>query len=117
MVPLPGVRRSEDCGGWAVVVLTGEVDRALAPALREAVDALIVEDRARIVLDLEQVPFMDSSGLSALVYGARRAGALGGTLRLAAPRDQVRRLLELTGLSTAVEVFPGVRAACEAPCP
>ncbi|MFF3851108.1 STAS domain-containing protein [Streptomyces sp. NPDC002328] len=117
MVPLPGVRRSEDRGGWAVVILTGELDRASAPALREAVDALVVEGLARIVLDLEQVSFMDSSGLSVLVYAMRQAGEIGGTLRLAAPGRQVRRLLELTGLDTAVEVFPGVPAACQAPTP
>jgi anti-sigma B factor antagonist len=117
MVPVSGVRRAEDCGAWAVVVLSGEVDLALAPALREAVDALIAERRARIVLDLEQVSFMDSSGLGVLVYGMRRAGALGGMLRLAAPGEQVRRLLELTGLDTVVEIFAGAPAACDAPCP
>ncbi|WP_322723608.1 STAS domain-containing protein [Streptomyces spongiae] len=111
------MRRSEDCGVWAVVVLTGEVDLFLAPVLRDAVDTLIVEGRARIVLDLEQVYFMDSSALGVLVYGLRRTGATGGTLRLAAPGEQVRRLLELTGLDTAIEIFPYATAACEAPWP
>lgn len=97
------------------MVLTGEVDRALAPALREAVDLLIAEDRGLIVLDLDQVSFMDSAGLGVLVYGMRRAGALEGMLRLAAPGDQVRELLELTGLDAAVEAFGDVSAACAAP--
>ncbi|MET8783927.1 STAS domain-containing protein [Streptomyces sp. NPDC004589] len=115
MVPTPSVRRADDCGTWAVVVLRGEVDLALVPALREIVDALIAERRARMVLDLEGVSFMDSSALGVLVYAMRRADALGGALRLAAPCEQVRRMLELTGLDTVAKVFAGVPAACDRP--
>ncbi|MGW9032728.1 STAS domain-containing protein, partial [Streptomyces sp. NPDC055722] len=111
------VRRADDCGAWAVVILSGEVDLALVPAVREAVDALIAERRARIVLDMTQVSFMDSSALGVLVYAMRRADALGGTLRLAGPREQVRRMLELTGLDTVVGIFTAVPAACDRPYP
>ncbi|BAC71639.1 anti-sigma-B factor antagonist [Streptomyces avermitilis] len=112
LVPMSSVRRSEDRGKWAVVVLTGEVDCDLTPALREAVDSLTAEDHGLIVLDLGQVSFMDSAGLGVVVYGMRRAGALGGRLRLAGPGEQVRELLRLTGLDAAVEVFGDVPAAC-----
>ena len=115
MVPASSVRRSEDCGTWAVVVLTGEVDRGLASRLREVLDALTAEGRAQIVLDLERVSFMFSAGLGTLVYGMRRTGAHGGGLRLAGPGEQVRGLLEMTGLTGAVEVFGEVPAACRAP--
>ncbi|MFC8263304.1 STAS domain-containing protein [Streptomyces sp. NPDC057291] len=115
LVPVSSVRWSEVGGIWAVVVLTGEVDRALASRLREVMDALIAKDRAQIVLDLERVSFMDSAGLGTLVYGMRRAGAHGGGLRLAGPGEQVRGLLELTGLGGAIEVFGDVPAACRAP--
>ncbi|MGW2938733.1 STAS domain-containing protein [Streptomyces sp. NPDC001156] len=117
MVPVSSVRRADDRGAWAVVILSGEVDLALVPALREAVDALIAERRGRIVLDLEQVSFMDSTALGVLVYAMRRADALGGTLRLAAPREQVRRMLDVTGLDTVVGIFGGVPAACDHPRP
>ncbi|KUJ36825.1 STAS domain-containing protein [Streptomyces sp. NPDC093228] len=115
MTAVPSVRRADDCGAWAVVILTGEVDLALAPALREIVDALIADGRARIVLDLEDVSFMDSSALGVLVYAMRQAEALGGALRLAGPCEQVRRMLELTGLDTVVQVFARVAAACDHP--
>ncbi|MET8638905.1 STAS domain-containing protein [Streptomyces sp. NPDC004680] len=115
MTAVPSVRRADDCGAWAVLILTGEVDLALAPALREIVDALIADRRARMVLDLQRVSFMDSSALGVLVYAMRRADALGGALRLAGPCEKVRRMLELTGLDTVVGVFAGVPAACDRP--
>ncbi|GGN32605.1 anti-sigma factor antagonist [Streptomyces kronopolitis] len=115
LVPASSVRRTGDCGPWAVVVLAGEVDLCLVPELREVIDALTAEDRAWLVLDLEQVTFMDSSGLGVLVYGIRGAEALGGGLRLAGPGVQVRRLLELTGLDGVVEVYEDVAGACKAP--
>lgn len=115
LVPVSSVRRSEDRGIWAVVVLTGEVDRGLASRLREVMDALIAEDQAQIVLNLERVSFMDSAGIGTLVYGMQRTGAHGGRLRLAGPGEQVRGLLEMTGLAGAVEVFGDVPAACRAP--
>ncbi|MEV7369055.1 STAS domain-containing protein [Streptomyces sp. NPDC091299] len=115
MTAAPSVRRGDDCGAWAVVVLRGEVDLALAPALRGIIDTLIADRRARMVLDLEDVSFMDSSALGVLVYAMRRADALGGALRLAAPCEPVRRMLEVTGLDTVIQVFAGVRAACDHP--
>ncbi|MFE4599964.1 STAS domain-containing protein [Kitasatospora indigofera] len=115
LVPVSGVELGEDHEGWAVVVLTGEADLYLAPALRECVDALVAEDRARIVVDLEHVEFMDSSALGVIVYGLRRTRTLGGALRLAGPGTQVRRLLELTRLGEAVEVFADAASACREP--
>ncbi|MGW6735435.1 STAS domain-containing protein [Streptomyces sp. NPDC055013] len=116
LVPESGVCEVEDREGWTVVVLAGEVALPLAPALRGTVDVLISEGRSRIVLDLGQVTFMDSTGLGVVVYGLRRAEADGGRLRLAGPGDQVRRLLDLTGLDAAIEVFADAAAACQEPC-
>ncbi|MEU7428266.1 STAS domain-containing protein [Streptomyces sp. NPDC040750] len=115
LAPVSGVRRGEDREGWAVLVLAGEVDLALSPALREGVNVLIGEGRARIVVDLEHVTFMDSTGLGVLVYAFRRTSALAGRLRLAHPGEQVCRLLELTGLDSALEVFADTAAACHEP--
>ncbi|MER8160435.1 STAS domain-containing protein [Streptomyces sp. NPDC094472] len=116
LVPASSVRRVADCEGWAVLVLAGEVDLALAPALREGVDAVAGEGQSWIVLDLEQVTFMDSAGLGVVVYGMRRAEAHGGRLRLAGPGAQVRRLLQLTGADAVIGVFADVVEACDEPC-
>ncbi|GAA3726309.1 STAS domain-containing protein [Streptomyces tremellae] len=110
-IPASGVERSRDVGGWALLVLWGEADAAVVPALRAAVDALVAQHRAHMVWDLQDVTFMDSAGLGCLVYAMRLAEARQGVVRLAGAVPQVLRLLDLTGLGTVVEVFPDVRSA------
>ncbi|GAA1945167.1 STAS domain-containing protein [Amycolatopsis minnesotensis] len=111
LVPTSAVPLPDHSGRWAVLAPSGEVDLALAPVLREAIDALVAEDRVWIVLDMTLVSFLDSAGLGVVVYGMRRVERRRGSLRLAGAGAQVRRLLELTGLDGAFEAFPDVEAA------
>ena len=86
----------EDDGTRAVVRVTGEIDIATSPLLEDAVAQLTAPD---VVLDLEGVTFMGSSGLASLLRAARRADGLGGSLRLRVSK-QVRDLLEMTRLTS-----------------
>lgn len=110
-VPVSGVARSPDTGGWAVLTLFGEIDLASGPAVREAVGELIAAGRVRLVWDLREVTFMDSAGLGILVHAVRSAEARQGCVRLAGVGVQVWRLMELTGLSAVVDIFPDVASA------
>jgi len=81
--------------GWKI---TGDIDAGTVPALTEAFAGEHAEMKdSGVVVDVEGVTFIDSSGLRVLLDLRSRAGPAGVTLR-AAPRS-VRRLLELTGLS------------------
>ncbi|MFB7651465.1 MULTISPECIES: STAS domain-containing protein [unclassified Streptomyces] len=113
MVPVSGVERVSDAGAWAVLALFGEIDVYLVARVREAVDELVSEGRVHLVWDLEGVSFMDSTGLGVLVYTMRSVEAREGSVRLAGPDGQVRRLLELTGLDAVVECHPDVASATE----
>lgn len=81
-----------------VLRLAGELDLAGAPALSDHVDHLLDGGRHRILVDLSELEFCDSTGLGALVRGHNRCAADGGWLRLTAPSPQMTRLLALTGL-------------------
>ncbi|MFD0305274.1 STAS domain-containing protein [Streptomyces sp. NPDC127119] len=105
------MERSRDCGTWAVLTLSGEMDLATVPLLREAVDELVVAGRAHLVWNLQAVSFMDSSGLGVLVYAMRSTEAVKGCVRLAGAGQQIRQLLELTGLDTVIEQYPDVPSA------
>ncbi|MEU7474224.1 STAS domain-containing protein [Streptomyces sp. NPDC044984] len=96
--------------GIRVLTLAGEIDHHTGDQLRQALDA---SDTAhpRIVVDLHDVTFMDSSGINILIAAHQTVTAAGGRLRLAAPTDSVQRVLQLTGVDTLVDCYPTLRRA------
>jgi anti-sigma B factor antagonist len=104
-------------GGVTIAELTGEVDIASVPALREQLLRLLRPGSSRLVIDLSNVSLCDASGLAALVGAGRRARLLGGFLRLAAVSPQVGRVLHLAGLLRSFAIFPTVQAAATGPWP
>jgi anti-sigma B factor antagonist len=110
--PAFSVRRSD---GFAIITISGEIDIARAPALREQLIGLLRPGASRLVVDLSGVTFCDASGLAVLVGVARRVALLGGVLRLAAPTPPVSAILRLTGLDSRFEIFAAVPEAIGAP--
>ncbi len=105
--------RSQD--GYTVVTISGELDIASAPVLRERLLDLLRPGASRIVIELSGVTFCDASGLAVLVGASRRASLLGGVLRLAAPAPLVAAVLRLTGLDSRFEIFASAPEAIGAP--
>ena len=92
------VLESEDRGDWTVLSIKGEVDLYTAPRLKERLADLTGSGRNRLAIDLEQVEFMDSTGLGVLIGALKRCKEAGGTLALVAPREPVVKVLAITGL-------------------
>ena len=84
--------------GETVLSAAGELDVNTAPELREQL-AQLVNDGARIVVDLADVSFVDSTALSVLVSALKRLRQADGDLALASPTPSVRRVFEITGLT------------------
>jgi anti-sigma B factor antagonist len=78
--------------------LEGELDIATTPALRERLLSVVGPGVRLLVIDLSGVSFCDVSTLAVLVATQHRARGLGITVRLAAPRSQMAKLLRVTGL-------------------
>ena len=102
--------RTGECDGLAVVALRGELDAADAAGVAAALAAVAVRGRA-IIVDLAGLEFIDSSGLAALVLARKQARQAGGDLLLAAPQDQVLRVLAVTRLIEAFSVHASVEQA------
>jgi anti-sigma B factor antagonist len=100
-----------DVAGWTVVSVYGEVDVATAPSLREQLIGLVSDGSTNLVLDLEGVDFLDSTGLGVIVSALKRARTHGGDLRLVCTQARIRRLFEITGLDKAVPLLPSLDAA------
>ena len=101
--------------GCVIAALSGELDIACAPALREKLLGSLRLAASRLVIDLSRVSYADASGLAVLVGTGRRAGLLGGFLRLAAPTAEVDTVLRITGLHRQLDIFPTVQAAITSP--
>jgi anti-sigma B factor antagonist len=89
--------------GVTVVAPTGRLDVAGAPALKDAIGAALKNGPPRVVLDMEGISFVDSTGLGSVIAALKQIRSSQGDLRLAAPNQQVRVVLELTTLD---RVFP-----------
>ena len=90
-------------GGVTVVAPTGRLDVAGAPALKEAIGEAVKTEKPRVVIDMEGISFVDSTGLGSVIAALKQIRTSKGDLRLAAPNQQVRVVLELTTLD---RVFP-----------
>lgn len=97
--------------GWAVVDVKGEVDLFTAPKLREHIVGLVEEDERRIVVNLEDVDFMDSTGLGVLVGALKRLKEKDGHLALVCPGGSVLRVLTVTGLNKVFAIHETVEEA------
>ena len=98
-------------GSWAVLSVKGDVDIYTAPRLRERIVGLADEGSRRIVVDLQGVEFMDSTGLSVLVAGLKRLKENDGVLALVVTREPVLRILSITGLDRVFPIYNEVSAA------
>jgi len=97
--------------GVAVVCLSGRLNMVTAGELRERLSTTIDAGSVRIVVDLAGVDFIDSSGLGALISGLKTARQAGGDLRIAAPTEQVRLVLQLTNLERVLTPYPSAESA------
>lgn len=94
-------------GGQVVAVLRGELDVAHAARVATSLASIASRD-CDVIVDLAGLEFMDSSGLAALVRARKQARHSGSDLLLAAPQQQVLRLLTVTRLVEAFFVYARV---------
>ncbi|MFB2583115.1 STAS domain-containing protein [Herbiconiux sp. P15] len=104
--------QTESIGDDIVVIRgDGRLNMVSGPVLRETVARLTGEGHVRIVVDLSRVPFMDSSGLGALIAGLKATREKGGDLRIVKPSTQVAMVLRLSKVDTILPAYPSVEEA------
>jgi anti-sigma B factor antagonist len=98
-------------GDWTVIDVEGEVDVFTAPKLREVIIGLLDDGKDRLIVNLENVAFMDSTGLGVLVGGLKRVKERNGELSIAGAQGTVLRVLNVTGLHAVFPMKDSVEAA------
>jgi anti-sigma B factor antagonist len=97
--------------GTSVVTVSGEVDVATAPAVRDCLNQVIDRDRGLVVADLSGVTFIDSTGLGVLIGAHRRCADSGRPLRVVVVEPRIRKVFEITGLTELFPIHPSLDLA------
>ena len=110
MSPAPfEVQREELQGGIRAFTVRGELDMHTAPELEESLDEALSDEGARVMLDLSECEFIDSTGIALIVRAWQRIDRGGGDggqgrLVLCSVNHQVRRLLTITGVESSISM-------------
>lgn len=99
-----GIETEQRGDGVVVVIVHGEVDIRTAPELRDCLAQLLDDGTRRVVLDLGDVDFLDSTALSVMVGVHKRLSKRGTSLSVVATTEPVQRVLSVTGLERVFAV-------------
>src|SRR5881227_1285133 len=97
-----------------VLLLEGDIDLHVSPAVRESLNAMIKKKPERIVIDLSRATYIDSAGVAALILAMQDIEAYGGKFFLSGVQETIRLILETSGLDRIFWIFPDVDAALAA---
>jgi len=97
--------------GRTVVEVSGEIDVYTAPRLRETLISLVDQGHYHLIVDMEGVEFLDSTGLGVLVGGLKRVRAHDGVIDLVCTQGRILRIFRITGLSKVFSIFDSVDEA------
>lgn len=101
-------------GGITIAHISGEFDIYSAPRFKEMFAAHLDRGDRSFIVNLEDVVYVDSSALAAIVAMYKQADARGGDLRLVAHQARTKRLLAISGVDRVIEVFSSRKDALAA---
>ena len=105
---------TRDVDGRTIVAVGGEIDVYTAPKLRDKITELVAAGTYHLVVDMEAVEFLDSTGLGVLVGGLKRVRAHEGSLRLVCTQERILKIFRITGLTKVFPIHTSVEEAVAA---
>jgi len=100
--------------GIEVVNVEGEIDLYTAPRLRELLIDLVGKNNYQLIVNLEKVGFLDSTGLGVLVGGLKRVRSHDGSLDLVCTQERILKIFRITGLTKVFGIYQTVDQAIAA---
>ena len=94
-----------------VVAPEGEIDLHASPLVKAQLESLIAQHRAKVVVDLAGVSYIDSSGLAVFIEALQRVRGYGGQFALCGLRENVRHIFSIARLDQVFPIFPDQAAA------
>lgn len=105
---------TREADGVTIVAVVGEVDVYTAPKLRDKITELVGDGIYDLIIDMEGVEFLDSTGLGVLVGGLKKVRAHDGSLQLVCKQDRLLKIFRITGLSKVFTIHESADAAASA---
>jgi len=90
---------TREVDGTTIVSVGGEIDVYTAPKLRDKITELVADGKYHLVVDMEAVEFLDSTGLGVLVGGLKKVRANSGSLQLVCNQERLLKIFRITGLA------------------
>lgn len=100
--------------GHTLVAVGGEIDVYTAPRLRDKITELVNSGHHSLIIDMENVDFLDSTGLGVLVGGLKKIRAQDGTMSLICSQDRLLKIFKITGLAKVFTIYSSETAALSA---
>ena len=105
---------TREVDGVTVVAVGGEIDVYTAPKLRDQITELVAAGTHQILIDLEEVEFLDSTGLGVLVGGLKKVRAYDGSLELICTQERLLKIFRITGLAKVFVIHESTDGALAA---
>jgi len=105
---------TREVDGTTIVAVGGEIDVYTAPKLRDKITELVAGGVFTIVIDMESVEFLDSTGLGVLVGGLKKVRANDGSLELICTQDRLLKIFRITGLAKVFVIHDSADGALAA---
>jgi anti-sigma B factor antagonist len=102
---------TREADGITVVAVGGEIDVYTAPRLRDKFTELVAAGSYDIIVDMQEVEFLDSTGLGVLVGGLKKVRAHDGSLDLVCTQDRLLKIFRITGLAKVFVIHDSAESA------
>jgi anti-sigma B factor antagonist len=105
---------TSEVDGATIIAVGGEIDVYTAPKLRDKITELVANGVYDIIVDMEAVEFLDSTGLGVLVGGLKKVRAHDGSLQLICTQDRLLKIFRITGLAKVFVIHDSADGALAA---
>jgi anti-sigma B factor antagonist len=105
---------TNEVDGATIIAVGGEIDVYTAPKLRDKITELVADGVYDIIVDMEAVEFLDSTGLGVLVGGLKKVRAHDGSLELICTQDRLLKIFRITGLAKVFVIHDSADGALAA---
>lgn len=105
---------AREVDGYKILDAAGEIDVYTAPQFKEAVNQIINSGQKDLIVNMQRITYMDSSGFGTLLSATKRLRPEGGTVNLVACNSAIDRMLRITRLNTVFGTYQTIDEAIEA---